>query len=346
MVEAASIGNQLLTDMENNRTIDDEVLNLSWIEQVLYLAKKGAEERMVRALIRTMPESEWQQLEEEGTPSVVCIALQTLYWEKSNVSYEYEVQEQPKYRPVSEVLEEFLGTGKRQVARKELQIRLPYVTALEQKQIIYAFLDSDAKLDREYVCKYLDSHYELMYEKAIETIWGLHHDAESAKVLIHYASDKFVAENFDQLASDYRYLPVRLRMPKDYPVDRSQMEQHEFLHLCARQQLPITEHEAFAVLSNTLLLQLIRHPHFSSSESLYKLPYVSTIINDIGRLGFRNIIVRFFVENERTKPLFTNGDPYQVSTTIRDQIYHDGFYYYRDVLNTKEDISRRELAKR
>ena len=99
-------------------------------------------------------------------------------------------------------------------------------------------------------------------------------------------------------------------------------------------------------MSNTLLLQLIRPPHFSSSESLYKLPYISTIINDIGRLGFRNIIVRFFIENERTKPLFTDGDPYQVSMTIRDQIYHDGFYYYRDVLNTKEDISRRELAKR
>ena len=169
--------------MENSHTTDDEVLNLSWKEQVLYLAKKGAEERMVRALIRTMSESEWQQLEEEGTPNVVRIALQTLYWEKSNVSYEYEVQEQPKYRPVSEVLEDFLGTGKRQVARKELQIRLPYVTALEQKQIIYAFLDSDAKLDREYVCTYLDSHYEPMYERAIETIWGLHHDAESAKVL-------------------------------------------------------------------------------------------------------------------------------------------------------------------
>ena len=57
--------------MENNQINDDNLLSLSWKEQVLYLANNGAEERIVRALIRTMPESEWSQLEGENTPGVV-----------------------------------------------------------------------------------------------------------------------------------------------------------------------------------------------------------------------------------------------------------------------------------
>ena len=69
--------------MEDNQINYDNIKDLSWKEQVVYLTKKGAEERMVRALIRTMPESEWQQLEEEGTPNVVSTALQTLYWRRS-----------------------------------------------------------------------------------------------------------------------------------------------------------------------------------------------------------------------------------------------------------------------
>ncbi len=45
-------------------------------------------------------------------------------------------------------------------------------------------------------------------------------DFEAANLLTHYASDEFIAENFEQLVQDYRYLPVRLRMPADYPVER------------------------------------------------------------------------------------------------------------------------------
>ena len=289
----------------NNHINDDNLLSMSWKEQVMYLANNGAEERIVRALIRTMPESEWNQLENENTPGVVRMALSTLYWEKDNVTYGYAVHEQPKYRPIEDVLQDFLGSGKRQIARKELQIRLPYVTTIEQKRIIYAFLDSDAKQDREFVCKYLDSHYEPMYQTAIETVWGLHHDSEAAKVLTHYAPDKFIVAHFEELAKDYNYMSVRLRMPADYPVDRARLSPHEWLHLCARLNLPITEQEALVVLRETINTQLVRQQHFASPGSLYKLPYVSTVINDIGRLGFGNIIVWFFIENERTNSIGT-----------------------------------------
>ena len=96
---------------------------------------------------------------------------------------------------------------------------------------------------------------------------------EAAKVLTHYVSDEFIAEHFEQLAEDYRYLPVRLRMPASYPVDHSRLEAHELICLCARQHLPLTEQEASAVLST---------------------PYTSSVLWALGELGFTNIILRHY----------------------------------------------------
>ncbi len=212
---------------------------MRWEDQVMYLAEHGADERFVRALIRSLPEPEWSVLENEQTPPIVRRAIDTLRWEDAAFAHQREIKDQPKYRPVDEVLADFLGKGKKQAARKELQVRLPYLTTYEQKQIIYAFLDTEVKTDRVFVLKYLDTHFDPMYMKAVEVVWSLHHDFESAKVLTHYASDEFIAENFEQLVQDYRYLPVRLRMPADYPVDRFKFQfWHEYLYLCARQHLP------------------------------------------------------------------------------------------------------------
>ena len=227
--------------MNNELITEDSLSAMRWKEQVMYLAEHGAEERFIRALIRTLPESEWSVLENAQTPPVVRRAINTLRWEDDAFARQREIKEQPKYRPVVEVLADFHGTGKKQAARKELQVRLPYLTAYEQKQIIYAFLDTCVKTDRVFVLKYLDTHFDPMYMKAVEVVWSLHHDFEAAKVLTHYASDEFIAEHFEQLVQDYRYLPVRLRMPADYPVERRFQYWHEYLYLCARQHLPITE---------------------------------------------------------------------------------------------------------
>jgi len=317
---------------------DDRLLEMSWKDQVLNIAAEGAEERIIRALIKTRPESEWSQLAGESTPPVINRAIDTLYWEKNALLHHREIKERPKYRPVDEVLADFYGKGKKQAARKELQVRLPYLTAYEQKQIIYAFLDTSVKTDRVFVLKYLDTHFDPMYIKAVEVVWELYHDFEAAKVLTHYASDEFIANNFEQLATDYRYLPVRLRMSPDYPVDRSRLEWHELIHLCARQHLPLTEQEAFAILSNTINLQLMREYVVFEGGSLLRLSYVIAIVWALGELGFTDILVRFWMENERTKPFFRPGDNDEVRQSILDQIYADGFCYFRDLLHTKEDL--------
>lgn len=328
--------------MNDELITEDSLLAMRWEDQVMYLAEHGAEERFIRALIRTLPESEWSVLENAQTPPVVRRAINTLYWEDDAFARQHEIKEQPKYRPVDEVLADFHGTGKKQAARKELQVRLPYLTAYEQKQIIYAFLDTYVKTDRVFVLKYLDTHFDPMYMKAVEVVWGLHHDFEAAKVLTHYASNEFIAENFEQLVQDYRYLPVRLRMPADYPVERRFQYWHEYLYLCARKHLPVTEKVAFSILSNTIHLRLLQENMAFEGASLFRLSFMFPILWSLGELGFIGIILRFYLENERTKPLFKTGDWDEIRASIIAQLKEDGFFTCYDVLDPDrkpEDIT-------
>ena len=332
--------------MNNELITEDSLLAMRWEDQVMYLAEHGAEERFIRALIRTLPESEWSVLENAQTPPVVRRAINTLYWEDDAFARQHKIKEQPKYRPVDEVLADFHGTGKKQAARKELQVRLPYLTAYEQKQIIYAFLDTYVKTDRVFVLKYLDTHFDPMYLKAVEVVWGLHHDFEAAKLLTHYASDEFISENFEQLVQDYRYLPLRLRMPADYPVERRFQYWHEYLYLCARQHLPITEKVAFSILSNTIHLQLSLVNMAFEGASLIRLPFMFPILWSLGELGFIGIILRFYLEDERTKPLFKTGDWDEIRESISTQLKEDGFFTCYDVLapdKKPEDITIDEV---
>ncbi len=319
--------------MNNELITEDSLLAMRWEDQVMYLAQHGAEERFIRALIRALPKSEWPILENAQTPAVVHRAISTLRWEEDAITHQREIREQPKYRPVEEVLADFHGTGKKQAARKELQVRLPYLTAYEQKQIIYAFLDTYVKTDRVFVLKYLDTHFDLMYLKAVEVVWGLHHDFEAAKVLTHYASEEFIAEHFEQLAEDYRYLPVRLRMPADYPVNRFRLDWHEYIYLCARQHLSITEKQAFAILSNTIHLQLSLVNMTFEGASLFRLPYMFPILWALGELGFIGIILRFYLENERTQPLFKTGNWDEIRESVIAQLNKDGFTTCYDALD-------------
>lgn len=325
--------------MKNEYLLNEDKLKaMSWKDQVLTLAANGAEERIIRALIRTHPDEEWDTLIEESKYSAIFDAIQTLYWERDALASHHEIKEQPKYRPVVELLEDFNGIGKKQLARKELQVRLPYLTADEQKRVIYTFIDTAVKIDRVFVLKYLDKHFELMYLEAVKVVWELYHDFEAAKVLTHYASEEFIIANFEQLTTDYRYLPVRLRMPSSTPVDRSKLEMHELLYLCARQHLPITEEEAFTILVNTIHRQINREGINYESFSLYKLTFISSILWSLGELGFENIILRFYLENERIKSLPFIENEENRRTKLHEQLKADGFDRCFNLLHTLEEV--------
>lgn len=323
--------------MEESSNKNDSINKLSWKDQVLFLAENKADAQIIKALIRTRPKSEWSQLDDMYNVAIYN-AIDTLKWEEGNICFPHKINKQPKYRAINTVLKDFNSKGKRQAARKELQIRLPHLTANEQKKTLIAFLNSETKGDITFASNYLYNHYEAKYLEALINIWNSHHYYEVAKVITHYAPDKFIAEHFEQLAKDYRYLFVRMRMPADYPIDRTRLEDNEFLHLCTHQHLQITEKEAFTILSNTLHKQLSTQPYFYGKSSLCDIKYVSGIIKDLGQLGFDDLIMRFYIENERTKQLLSTEGGREIALSVKEQIYKDGFLYLDDDAKTKDDV--------
>lgn len=306
----------------------EHLKSLQPIERIMFLAKQDIEKKILRAMVCALSDADKETLRNQETPYAITRILDSLDWEEQQIGHDYDIKPLPKYRPAEEVLKEFLNpkSGKKQAARKELQVRLPYLAEIEQKKIIYAFLDTDVKTDRVFVLKYLDEHFDPMYLKAIEAVWDLYHDFEAAKLLTHYAPIEFVIENQDQLANDYRYFPVRLRLPAETPIDRSHLEMHELIHLCARQNLPMKKSEAFSILSKTLAIELGQQVRFYDDDSLFGLPRISSIIWALGRLGYQDIITKFYVLNEKTKPLFNSqDDTRKILTSIFEEMDKCGF---------------------
>ncbi len=302
--------------------------SLQPIERIMFLANQDIEKKILRAMVCSLSDTDKETLRNQETPYAITRILDSLDWEEQQIGHDYDIKPQPKYRPADEVLKEFLNpkSGKKQAARKELQVRLPYLAEIEQKKTIYAFLDTEVKTDRVFMLKYLDEHFDPMYLKAVETVWELHHDFEAAKLLTHYAPIEFVIENQDQLANDYRYFPVRLCLPAETPIDRSRLEMHELIHLCARQNLPLTEREAFSILSKTTTIELGQQVRFYDDDSLFGLPRISSIIWALGRLGYQDIITKFYVLNEKTKPLFNSQDDTRnILTSIFEEMDKCGF---------------------
>ena len=132
-------------------------------------------------------------------------------------------------------------------------------------------------------------------------------------------------------------------MPEDYPVDCFQFQHwHEYLYLCARKHLPVTEKVAFSILSNTIHLQLSLVNMAFEGASLIRLPFMFPILWSLGELGFIGIILRFYLEDERTKPLFQTGNWDEIRASISTQLKEDGFFTYYDVLDPDrkpEDIT-------
>ena len=62
------------------------------------------------------------------------------------------------------------------------------------------------------------------------------------------------------------------------------------------------------VLSKTLAIELGQQVRFYDDDSLFGLPRISSIIWALGRLGYQDIITKFCILNEKTKPLFNSQD--------------------------------------
>ena len=295
--------------------------------RISQLATTEIDQQILRALVCALSDTDKEKLVRQNDSMRISNILYSLNREDENRMRRYEPRPLPQYRPFGEVLADFLAEkGKKQVARKELRERLPYLSADEQKRVIYAFLDTEVKTDRCWVLEFLDKHYDPQYAKAVEAVWRMCHDFEAARLITHYFPQEFIVANWEQLAADYRYSSVCLRLPDGFSIDRSRLEMHQFLHVAVRRHLPVTEGEAYTILSMTIIKQLLLQERFIPDFTLIDLPNVGDIIWALGHLGFDRIIAHFYLENARTKKFFAMRQPaVQITDAVIKQLAADGF---------------------
>ncbi|MBR2195597.1 MAG: hypothetical protein IJ911_08280 [Salinivirgaceae bacterium] len=297
------------------------------VARISQLATSEIDQQILRALVCALSDTDKEKLTRQNDSMRISNILYSLNREEENREHRYEPLPLPQYRQFGEVLADFLAEkGNKQAARKELRERLPYLSADEQKRTIYAFLDTEVKTDRCWVLEFLDKHYDPQYAKAVEAIWRMCHDFEAARLITHYFPQEFIVANWEQLAADYRYSSVCLRLPDGFSIDRSRLEMHQFLHVAARRHLPVTEGEAYTILSMTIIKQLLLQERFIPDFTLMDLPNVGDIIWALGHLGFDRIIAHFYLENARTKKFFAmRQTAVQITDAVIKQLAADGF---------------------
>lgn len=304
-----------------------ELLEIEPVARISKLATTDIDGQILRALVCALSDAEREKLSRSNDSMEISSILYSLNREEESRTRRYEPRPLPPYRSFDELLADFLAEkGKKQTARKELRERLPYLSADEQKRVIYAFLDTEVKTDRQWVLEFLDKHYDSQYAKAVEAVWRMCHDFEAARLITHFFPQEFIAANWEQLADDYRYSAVCLRLPEEYSIDRSRLEMHQFLHVAARRHLPVTEGEAYTILSMTIIKQLLLQERFIPDFTLMDLPNVGDILWALGHLGFDRIIAHFYLENERTKKFFAmRQTAAQITDAVIKQLAADGF---------------------
>ena len=289
------------------------------VARISQLATSEIDQQILRALVCALSDTDKEKLTRQNDSMRISNILYSLNREEENREHRYEPLPLPQYRQFGEVLADFLAEkGNKQAARKELRERLPYLSADEQKRTIYAFLDTEVKTDRCWVLEFLDKHYDPQYAKAVEAIWRMCHDFEAARLITHYFPQEFIVANWEQL--------VCLRLPDGFSIDRSRLEMHQFLHVAARRHLPVTEGEAYTILSMTIIKQLLLQERFIPDFTLMDLPNVGDIIWALGHLGFDRIIAHFYLENARTKKFFAmRQTAVQITDAVIKQLAADGF---------------------
>ena len=288
--------------------------SMSRIDSIIRLAESDVDYKILRALVCTLTPQQRQTLHDKSSSlPVFARILSSLQWEEENTAnLSVRSEPLPKYRNVKVLIRDFLNpdSGRRHSSRLELQKRLMFLSAHEQKQTILAFMQTGKKTDRIFVSHFLDEHYDPQYNEQIVALWTQYHDFTTAKLIVHHFPDDFIAQHHETLSKDYRYLPVRLRLPANSTVDRSQMDEYEWLFLCAKQGLTVTQQEAYTVLTysvySNLQVYVQGNVSFSSNFSLNKMRHIESVIWALGHLGFYDIIMQFNEINQKTKPIFAS----------------------------------------
>lgn len=157
----------------------------------------------------------------------------------------------PKYGTIQQTIENFKTKGSRQNARKELRIRLPYMSYAEQEEIIRLMVDG-AKIDRQWICQYLRKNWDDVHLPTVISLFEKYKEREAAFLVVKHASIEYVQEHEQELIVATSYLQVRLRYPSSAPINKELLSADEILYLFAKQNIDFEKYSKYANINDTI----------------------------------------------------------------------------------------------
>lgn len=184
--------------------------------------------------------------------------------------------------------------GQRTYLRKNLQLRLPYVSYSEQCKILDVFLCS-VKTDRLFAYKYLETHWNDFFKDHIQRNFELFPDIGVAKLILRHWPESYLLANIEKLRELCGYVSVSLRLP-DEPIDIQCVKPVEYLYLLAKLKRSISSDQAEAILYQHIFNYLFSQEFIVTADgawSLLSIPDVSLMIWSFGHLRLFESILEF-----------------------------------------------------
>lgn len=262
---------------------------------------------LLRAMMSTLSSAELDELSNQADEPIIWRAVDSIMQQRTPT----QKTTNPHYSSVKTLLSNYHIKGKKATARKELQTRLPYLSYLEQKQVLIAFLHN-CKTDSNWALNYLFNHWDERLEKEVIALFEQNHDNASARIICKWGALEYIYQHLEELSQADSYLHVRLRLPAHAPIAKTRLSDKEYLYLAAKLHIEVPMTEAYNTLINELarikydgLIGINGHVRYTS---LVDFPNIKHILWCLGELKQFELLQWFTHVNETTRPLIAAND--------------------------------------
>jgi len=251
---------------------------------------------VLRAMLCTLNERECVELENEGGSLYYTFIVGKVLPKIFNEPSPIKVKPIVRNRSIAAELKDFENykRGQRTYLRRNLQIRLPYVSYSEQCKILNVLLYG-VKTDRMVAYKFLENNWDELFIKDIQRNFELFSDVGAAKLILKHSSENYLRPHIEVLRELCGYVSVYLRF-SDEPIDIRRVTPVQYLYLLAKFKRTIDTYQAEAILYHHIFSYLFTEQAENipkSPWSLLSIPDVSLIIWSFGHLHLFESILQF-----------------------------------------------------
>lgn len=251
---------------------------------------------ILRAMLCTLNEREGVELQNEASSLYYLFIVDKVLPKILNKPSPIPFKPIIRNRSVAAELKDFENykRGQRTFLRKNLQLRLPYVSYSEQCKILNVFLNG-VKTDRMVAYKFLENNWNELFLEDIQRNFEVFSDIGAAKLILKHSSEHYLRPHKEELRELCGYVSVYLRLP-DEPIDIQCVKPVEYLYLLAKLKRSISSDQAEAILYQHIFNYLFSQEFIVTAEgawSLLSIPDVSLMIWSFGHLRLFESVLEF-----------------------------------------------------